>query len=266
MKIYKIAKENLAHKNVASFKGRPFWSGCVNILDGTIEETHTYQTALRWDFHHSMYFSMGAIERMEEGESIFFWVDEQGIHSWPFNEKLGDPDLINKIKRQIIFLPQNKQANNISKIAVKPRYYGKPDPIDPIPHDYDPNWEYEEDLRPKRKMMNAFIQAAKDIETKHMGEFRDVFTRFRIVFVKYAGGGLAAYASGTYNMPVIMIDLRLCAQTQKEEKDSFSLYQVAITTLMHELRHAYQEQEAMENDMDEQELEDDAEDFGMRFM
>jgi hypothetical protein len=155
---------------------------------------------------------------------------------------------------------------NWYKIAVKPRYYGVPDPSDPIPHDYDPSWDYEEELRPKRKMMKAFEQAASDIAARHMGEFKGAFTRFRISFVKAAKGGLAQYIGGTYNMPVVVIDLGLCAQTQKELKNDFSLRQVAMTTLMHELRHAWQEQEWDVENMDRQKLEDDAEEFGMRFM
>jgi len=154
----------------------------------------------------------------------------------------------------------------IYRIAVKPRYYGTPDLNDPVPHDFEPSHSYEEELRPKRKMMKAFEQAAQDIAAKHMGEFQGDFTRFRIAFVKEANGGLAQYAGGTYNMPVILINLRLCAETQKELKDDFSMYQVAITTLMHELRHAHQEQEGMNESMESQELEDDAESFGMRFI
>lgn len=39
----------------AIFEGKEFWSGCVSLIDGKIEEVHTYEEAQRCDFHHSPY-------------------------------------------------------------------------------------------------------------------------------------------------------------------------------------------------------------------
>jgi len=153
---------------------------------------------------------------------------------------------------------------NIYRIAVKPRYYGPQNPKG-TPHDYDPIWDYEEETRPKRKMMRIFEQAAQDILSNHMSNFEDLFTRFRIAFVKDIGG-LARFASGTSQEPVILIDLKQCVAIQRELKNDFTMYQVAITTLMHELKHAMQEAEGREDEMESEELENDAESFGMRFI
>ncbi|WP_312430946.1 hypothetical protein [Lacrimispora sp.] len=53
-------------------KNKPFWSGSVNLLDGKIEEVHSYLEAQAADFHHSLYFSQQQIEKMSNGECAFF--------------------------------------------------------------------------------------------------------------------------------------------------------------------------------------------------
>ena len=47
------------NNNRGLWKGRKFWSGSFCILDGIIEEVHTYERAQDYDFHHSYYFSFG---------------------------------------------------------------------------------------------------------------------------------------------------------------------------------------------------------------
>lgn len=160
----------------------------------------------------------------------------------------------------------------MKKNAAKPRYYGHEDPDQGMYHDYQADWDYEVVERPKGKMMQAFLQAAQDIQNKHMDYFKNYFKRFSIQFVKNSGGGLARYVNGTDGEPVVVVDLRVCAKTQRELKDDFSLYQVAITTFMHELRHAMQDAEGRlsiyspEDSDGWQDIEDEAEEFGMRFM
>jgi hypothetical protein len=158
------------------------------------------------------------------------------------------------------------------KIAAKPRYYGVEDPDAGMYHDYNAEWDYEVVNRPRGKMMQAFILAAQNIQNKHMDLFKDYFKRFSIQFVKDVGG-LASYISGTSGEPVIAVNLRVCANVQRECRNEFTMYQTAITTLMHELKHAMQDSEERlavgtpEESPDEwKALEDEAEDFGMRFM
>lgn len=88
-------------KKYAFYEGKRFWSGCVNLLDGRIEEVHSYEEALFCDFHHSLYFSNSAIDGMENGEMAFFWVDDGIIHdTW---RETHSPVLIAQLREQITF-------------------------------------------------------------------------------------------------------------------------------------------------------------------
>lgn len=64
--------------NTFYYKGKQAWSGSISALDGVVEETHPYGRARENDFHHSFYFSEPAVERIGNGESLFFYVDEDG--------------------------------------------------------------------------------------------------------------------------------------------------------------------------------------------
>jgi hypothetical protein len=145
-------------------------------------------------------------------------------------------------------------------------YYGVEDPEWPKGHDYEPEWDHDVVQRPRGKMMQAFTQAANDIQNKHMTHFKDYFRRFRIEFVKGLGEYLGKYISGTYSEPVIVVDLVECANTQKQMKDEYpEMYHIAITTLMHELKHAMQDADGRFETEDSQDIEYEAEDFGMKF-
>lgn len=86
--------------NGATFKGRPFWSGSVSLLDGVIEEVHTYKQAENADFHHSMYFSPGQVEKMANGENGFFWVDRGNVYG-EWRDSVPQ-EIIDSIERQIV--------------------------------------------------------------------------------------------------------------------------------------------------------------------
>ena len=93
-------REGKRPENGGIFKGRPFWSGSVNLLDGVIEEVHSYEDAEANDFHHSFYFSDPQIEKMANGENAFFWVDEDGEINGEWRTTIED-EIINRIKEQI---------------------------------------------------------------------------------------------------------------------------------------------------------------------
>ena len=81
------------------YKGKRFWSGSVSLRDGKIQETHTFGTAKRWDFHADLYFSLDELRRMNEGQSSFFCIREDGTIQ-------GDPEdlpewVIQEIRKQI---------------------------------------------------------------------------------------------------------------------------------------------------------------------
>ena len=50
---------------IAFYNGKPLWIGSINKLDKQIEETHTFEKAKEWDFHHSFYFQHP--EKVSEG-------------------------------------------------------------------------------------------------------------------------------------------------------------------------------------------------------
>lgn len=88
-------------KDKALFEGKEFWSGCVSLLDGMIEEVHTYDEAEYADFHHSMYFSSSAISRMDNEESAFFFIDDNGRVQGTWRDDIDD-NIIHKIEQQIV--------------------------------------------------------------------------------------------------------------------------------------------------------------------
>lgn len=89
-----------AKKNLATFNDKRFWSGSVNLTDGVIEETHSYEEAKANDFHHSMYFSNSQVEKMANQENAFFWVDTDGTINGDWRDEIN-ADIIEKISKQI---------------------------------------------------------------------------------------------------------------------------------------------------------------------
>lgn len=81
--------------------GKRFWIGTVSVLDGKIEEVHTYEEAKKHDFHHSFYFSSCACEKIDNEESMVFWVDKHGINGEWTHGKIPQ-DIINVINQQIL--------------------------------------------------------------------------------------------------------------------------------------------------------------------
>lgn len=92
----------------ALFENVPFWSGSVNLLDGKIEEVHSYQEAQVADFHHSLYFSHPQIYKMSKGECAFFWINNNGAIEGLWRDEIND-EIIKKIAEQLIFHEKNKE-------------------------------------------------------------------------------------------------------------------------------------------------------------
>ena len=97
--------------NTFIFDGKKAWSGAVNLTDGVIEETHTYEEAENSDFHHSFYFSEPQLDSMDEGESCFFCIFDDGEISIDTTNRLYDDDsevdeeyLKDRIKEQVKFI------------------------------------------------------------------------------------------------------------------------------------------------------------------
>lgn len=92
-------------RDTAVFDGKPFWSGSVSLVDGVIEEVHSYSEAEFAGFHHSLYFSQAQVEKMDRGENAFFWVDDGTIYG-DWRESIPE-SFINKIEKQISITPSD---------------------------------------------------------------------------------------------------------------------------------------------------------------
>lgn len=64
---------------MSATKSSRVWCGSVNVLDGIIEETHTYEEARRQDFHHTFVFSEQQVEKIDSGDCLFFFLEPTGV-------------------------------------------------------------------------------------------------------------------------------------------------------------------------------------------
>lgn len=88
-------------RNSACWHEIPFWCGCINRYDGQIEETHTYEEASACDFHHSLYFSDNAAEKIDQEEYLFFWIQDGKVYAdWKDHATFWQ---IGEIEKQITF-------------------------------------------------------------------------------------------------------------------------------------------------------------------
>lgn len=86
---------------------KPFWIGSVNLIDGYIEEVHTYEEAAEHDFHHSFYFSLEQQRLLSDGSPselrpptcMLFWFNGKidGNETIPRN-------IMEEIEKQIEYL------------------------------------------------------------------------------------------------------------------------------------------------------------------
>jgi hypothetical protein len=76
--------------------------GSVSLVDGVIEEVHTYEECKAVQMHHNNYLSPGAVDRINNYESGIFIVNEYGIETqW----RTSVPDwVLRKIEEQITII------------------------------------------------------------------------------------------------------------------------------------------------------------------
>jgi hypothetical protein len=100
--IIKDEIRNVISKNHGLLKktGERFWIGTVNVLDGEIEEVHTYEEAERNDFHHSLYFSQSQIDKIDNEECMVFWINSGGVQG-EWTHGVVARSIVGKIKQQI---------------------------------------------------------------------------------------------------------------------------------------------------------------------
>ncbi len=86
-----------------------FWCGSARMSDGKVEEAHSFREAQAADFHTDFYFSAVQEAKMENDESIFFWVTEEGKVEAAWNG-LQRKDILFEIRKQIIVTGRNRLA------------------------------------------------------------------------------------------------------------------------------------------------------------
>ena len=114
-------------------------------------------------------------------------------------------------------------------------------------HDYDPHWDYEVDENPNPKLAQLATDVSKGIyaRLKANGTIDKWMFGFEVWAASLPVGTVATYISGTYDFPVILIDLNM---HEGEYEDQIGV------SISHELKHA--EQESADEEFDEDEAEE----------
>ena len=112
-------------------------------------------------------------------------------------------------------------------------------------HDYEPSWDYEIDEFPDSKLAKFTAEVAERvykslIKNKTIDKY---FLGFEVWAAILPEDSCAMYIDGTYDFPVVLIDLK------KHRKYKNQIGQ----SIYHELKHAIQDSEGTEYDEDEAE-------------
>ena len=107
-----------------------------------------------------------------------------------------------------------------------------------LTHDYDPSWDYQIRFELRHSRLALLAQA---VAAKTSVDHRLPWAEAR-VYPADLEGPLAVYVNGTSGAPVVVIDLaahtRYIEEIGLQEQD---LELVVADSVLHELRHAYQE-------------------------
>lgn len=114
-------------------------------------------------------------------------------------------------------------------------------------HDYDISWDYELDNTLDKKYKNILSQAVKEVKKLKL------FNNFEVYPILLPDEELGVYCFGTYEKPIIGVDVRNHIEACKEY--NISLKKALKSSILHELRHSWQDGNNYEFD------EEDAEDF-----
>ena len=110
-------------------------------------------------------------------------------------------------------------------------------------HDYDPEWDYNVVAKPTGIMYRTYTKVRK-----HLVE--DFGYCWNVVFVR-GESFMGAYVSGTSSYPIVL----LCEKVMRECADRYGMYyeDMLLSTVAHELYHAYQDGYGVDLDEDEAE-------------
>jgi len=116
-------------------------------------------------------------------------------------------------------------------------------------NDYDISWDYELDDKLNKNFITLINKAIKWIKKEKL----NLRINFNVFPILLSNNQLGIYCNGTYKNAVIGIDIRNIISACKEY--SIGLNLAIKTTILHEIRHAWQERNKLEFD------EIDAEDY-----
>jgi len=92
--------ESKKNKNPVKWKGIPFWIGIVDLIDGEVISTWSYETAESHDFNHSFYMNLEYLEKIDDGEYGIFWFKNKNkLDGW---DEYLTSEIKEKIYKQII--------------------------------------------------------------------------------------------------------------------------------------------------------------------
>lgn len=88
---------------------RIFWCGSARVTDGKVEEVHSFWDAMWEDFHTDFYFSEDQVSKIRRGESIFFWIADDGHVEADWDGSLREC-VLSRIKEQITVVKVRRPA------------------------------------------------------------------------------------------------------------------------------------------------------------
>jgi GNAT superfamily N-acetyltransferase/RNA:NAD 2'-phosphotransferase (TPT1/KptA family) len=116
-------------------------------------------------------------------------------------------------------------------------------------NDYNPNWDYEVEENPPVDLVVIAKRASESLYTKlkQQGIIDGWMFGFEVWAVNLKENAVAMYINGTYDFPVILIDL----EKHRGYEDQIG------KSIQHELRHAVQESKEEDFDEDDAELDEE---------
>jgi hypothetical protein len=104
--------------NGATYKGKPFWIGVADALDGEILGVYDFDTAESYDFHHSFYVPGNLQDKLDNGEAFMFIVENGKV--WDiWRDTIKDPAVLRRIKQQIVLTMREASDRKLTESTIR---------------------------------------------------------------------------------------------------------------------------------------------------
>lgn len=111
----------VAPQDRATYQGKRFWIGTVNMLDGQIENVYTRGEAEAGGAKHEAYMRPADVEGINSGERGMFWIDSRGQVQSEWRNKPIPPELKAQVEQQI---------QREGQVPTKPAMEGEPSAVE----------------------------------------------------------------------------------------------------------------------------------------